>query len=551
LSAHTLAPSGKNANRGNAARFAKWAPPGLLLITIVGLGIAQLRLYPYALDDAYIHFRIAQNLAEYHVPYFNPTEAVKASSSSGWTILLFIPSWIAQQLGIALDLPRVVACLNTLWTVCGAWVYARLLRRVVRRPGSAAVYGAFGALYISLLVIPSIGLMETPLALLVTGIALHGLLDGRAYALSLLGVAMYLRPELVVLAGVAGLYALARRRISLLHSLIFGGLGVAPFLIYDLYFFGTFIPNTVQAKSLVYDLSLQNVVTTVAKGLLPNYTFLTVVGIGDTGAIAYFVALLAIVSAVFIYRYVRWPVGTVAQAPDSREAQEITGVILLWGLLVAGAYTAAQAFVFPWYMPLYTVPLAFVCVKVLLDSPTLSRQLPLLVLMSVLLIDHGFNLIQLALATTTAPVYYQDFGAGARVRHYLQIGKELFEQYPDARLLTSEIGGLGYSFRGYIWDGAGLVSPAALRYHPMKVPEERSHGSIGAIPVKFIEDTRPDIIVSYDTFIEDFVRSAIRDSYTQTQYPLYLPDDMSYDPQVRLWGSQYLNVFIRKDLPEQ
>ncbi len=539
---------GRNTDRGRAAGLLKPVTLALLLIAAVGLGIAHLRLYPYAFDDAYIHFRIAENLAQYHVPYFNPSEAVKASSSSGWTIFLFIPLWIAQRLHVELDLPQMVACLNTLWTLCGAWVYARLLRRVVRRPRHAAVYWLFGALYVSLLAISSIGLMEAPLALLVAGIALHFLLDGRAYALSLLGVAMFLRPELVVLLGLAGLYGLARRRISLLHSLIFGSLGVTPFLIYDLCFFDTFMPNAIQAKSLVYDLSLQHVATSVVRGFIPNNAFLTMMGVGDSGAAVYFVALVGVVGVVFVYRYIRWPVGNVVHAPDSREAQEIPGVILLWGVLIAGAYTVAHAFVFQWYVPLYTVPLLFVCAKVLLDSPSSSKMLPLLVLMSVFLIGQCFYLAQVALATTTEPVYYQDFGPGARVRRYLKIGKELYAQYPDARLLTSEIGGLGYSFRGYILDGAGLVSPDAQQYHPMKVPEERSHGSIGAIPVGYVEATQPDIIVSYDIFIEDFMRSPLRGLYTHTQYPLYLDDDMRYDPQATLWNSRYLNVFIRKDL---
>lgn len=541
--------SGQEPARGKAPGLLKRIPTILLMIVAVAaLGIIHLRLYPYAFDDAYIHFRVAQNLVEYHVPYFNPTEAVKASSSSGWTLLLFIPLWIAQRSHLSFALPRWVACLNTLWTVCGAWVYAQLLRRVVRRPRHAAVYWLFGAFYVALLAVPSIGLMETPFALLIAGIALHFLLSGRPYALSLLGGAMFLRPELVVLLGLAGLYGLVRRRFSPLHSLIFGSLGVAPFLVYDLCFFGTFMPNAVHAKSLVYDLSLRYVMTTVVKGFIPYNFFLTMIGVDDVGAIVYFLALVGIVGAVFVYRRARWPVGDVAHAPDSREAQEVSGVILLWGVLIAGAYVGACAFVFPWYVPLYTVPLLFVCAKVVLDSPSPSRMLPLLVLLSVFLIGQCFNLAQLVTATTVAPVYYQDFGAGARVRHYLEVGEALYAQYPNARLLTSEIGGLGYSFRGYIWDGVGLVSPDALQYHPMKVPEERSHGSIGAIPVGYVEATQPDIIVSYDTFIEAFMRSPVRNSYTHIQYPLYLDDDMRYDPQVTLWGSRHLNVFIRKDL---
>ena len=113
--------------------------------------------------------------------------------------------------------------------------------------------------------------------------------------------------------------------------------------------------------------------------------------------------------------------------------------------------------------------------------------------------------------------------------------------------MSSEIGGLGYTFKGHIVDAAGLTSPEALRFHPMKIPEERSGGEIGAIPVGFVEEVRPDVIVSYDIFIEAFLRSNIRFDYVRIKKPLFLQDDMAFYSPATFWSSYNLNIFYLKD----
>jgi hypothetical protein len=53
-----------------------------LLITL------HVKLYQYAFDDAYIHFRIARNFFENGAPYFNDNNILKVSTSTGWTVFL-------------------------------------------------------------------------------------------------------------------------------------------------------------------------------------------------------------------------------------------------------------------------------------------------------------------------------------------------------------------------------------------------------------------------------------------------------------------------------
>lgn len=45
-----------------------------IFIAIVVVSVVSLRLLPFASDDAYIHFRIAENFAQNGNPYFNSVE---------------------------------------------------------------------------------------------------------------------------------------------------------------------------------------------------------------------------------------------------------------------------------------------------------------------------------------------------------------------------------------------------------------------------------------------------------------------------------------------
>ena len=65
------------------------------------------------------------------------------------------------------------------------------------------------------------------------------------------------------------------------------------------------------------------------------------------------------------------------------------------------------------------------------------------------------------------------------------MGRELHAQYPNALPDDLRNRGLGYAFEGYILDGAGLVTPEALGYHPLDIPRERDTGYVGAISHSF------------------------------------------------------------------
>jgi len=80
------------------------------------------------------------------------------------------------------------------------------------------------------------------------------------------------------------------------------------------------------------------------------------------------------------------------------------------------------------------------------------------------------------------------------------------------------------------------------------VPQERSLGYIGAIPPEFVHEVKPDIIVSYDVFIEELMRSDLLDEYVHESIPALLPGDAAVADHRQLWFGQQLHVFVRKEI---
>src|SRR5512133_1972289 len=79
------------------------------------------RLFRLPYEDAFIHFRIARNLAETGQPYFNVGERVMGSSSPLWTVLLAAGLKLVGSPGFValLEAASVVAAAVLAWRFLG------------------------------------------------------------------------------------------------------------------------------------------------------------------------------------------------------------------------------------------------------------------------------------------------------------------------------------------------------------------------------------------------------------------------------------------------
>jgi hypothetical protein len=509
----------------------------ILIAASLSIAVLLIQVYailrPYAYDDAYIHFRIAQNLSDHGVPYFNIDEPVNGSSSTGWVILLALLWFLLRMIHLQQHFLATVSILNAMFTLLGAFVYVFIFVRLSRQQSGIVIRVAIFLLYIAMLFIPGVGLMETPITMLVAGIALLLLLKERPEAFILFGILPFFRPELTVMSILAALYAISSKTIGWKQVVLYSISAIFPLFIYQLYFFHSVVPHSMLAKSRLYILSFRQI--------FMQFSYLSVSGISNLNHRVDHTCLLLVLGLGGVLLSSLYPRKT--EAPSRKAA-----VVLLSGFVVLGAYLFARTNLFPWYYPLIGVPLLLSLGLLVMFFRSRVAQI------SLALICLPFIYSQLSVVVRTVHSAWKNpadtglFLQGGRVRQYQSVGRMLYKEYPAETLMTSEIGGLGYQFRGKILDAAGLITPAALRFHPMLVPKERKSGAIGAIPVGFIREANPAMIVSYDIFIESFLKSELKSNYRQISFPIFLEEDLRQFKREPPWGIRVLYIFIRNDL---
>lgn len=506
-----------------AVQTSRWLHKFTILIFAIFLILIHLRLYQYAFDDAFIHFRIARNLFETGKPHFNVNEAVKVSTSSGWVIFLTILFSISHIFKFENGFPMLVSIINALATLGGSVVYVKIIGRLSKTQLSILTTILFYAAYMALVIPSSIGLMETPLALFIVGLGVYCLLLPKPEGFILLAFAVYLRLEFAIVLILAAVLGMKNMR---LRSIIgYSVLGFAPILLYDLYSFHTFIPQSIIAKSVIYLTTWDQTAGNILFFWLPTI-FGPKNGVFLIGAGVLFLIILFLTGQNAFKSWKRdrnfWPL-----------------FFWAWGVLIIAGYISGHAFMFDWYYPLFTVPI-LVSFFLYANDAEYPQSIFVKGILYFLSLISIISVSQTIFASINNPKTFSLFGGGSRVKTYLKIGEILYEEYPNATLLSPEIGGLGYSFKGEILDPIGLASPEALNFHPMREP--------GAIPAEYVKKKMPEIMVSYDIFAQALLQNEVIEQYDTIQVPAYLPDDAFYSEDTMMFGSEYVRVYIRKDL---
>ena len=196
-------------------------------------------------DDAYITFRYAVNVASGHGLVFNLGEWVLGTTTPLWALALAG----ASKLGIDIEHAATISG--------GVCTIVSMVLFLVAIPSHASlsvktVWALVIALYYPLSVITFSG-METSPYVLTVGVGLYCFGTQRPLAGSLFGVvATLLRPDgaLVIAAGLLG----ARRRANraTLAGIVLYGAILAPCLAWSYYTYGSLFPHSVEAKKILY-----------------------------------------------------------------------------------------------------------------------------------------------------------------------------------------------------------------------------------------------------------------------------------------------------------
>jgi hypothetical protein len=462
----------------------------LVAATIFFAPIAS-HLVSMAGDDAFIHRRIAFNYLHFGKPYFNVDQRVMATSSPLWTVLITAASAI-------LPVANPVPFLEWFFLLAGASGAYLLLRDGAETSNWLSLaLPSFGFFLICISELTcAIDQMETPCAIALMLFGLLGVFRKKSWGMALLLLACFTRYECSLLfVATAGWLAFRRQwtRTAALACLSVFAIGVGWMLVE----FHTVIPNTMIAKSRLYRLSWRDTLsfTITSKDIFLEYLELGLIW--------------------WLNRRDRChPIVTAA------------ALLIGFGILLNIAYISQRALIFGWYLPLIFCP---ICVGILLmaDSKHLRGALPAVVLGFTLILPFFHRAVMLVHAANYGITQnYPDYFFPARVHEYERIGAALYSTCPSGILMTSEIGGLGWTFHGKILDGAGLASPEAIKYHPMPVPQERSSGGNGEIPPGFVRERHPDLIVSYEGLGESAIPAARALGYVDYTYPALLPQEI-------------------------
>ena len=460
---------------------------GALLLTAAALAAAvglflqrerliagPLGLHGFPLDDSWIHFHLARNVAEGHGFAYNPGVPVSGSTAPLWTLLLaglfkaggVYPAW-AKAAGIA-------AALGAAW----------LARRLALAWTGDAALGLTAALvtaWSAPMVWGALSGMEVALAALLVTAAVVAHVEGRAAtSAALVGLAVLARPESVLLVPLLWLAGpLTARRSAVALGL--PAVMLVPWVAFNLRTSGTPLPATAIAK--------------IEGGL---------VGLLEGARESATMTLLSR-PWQFEREWTTWLVSVNVLLP----------VLILPGLWVvwrrggrAWALPASILFLHPLGMALlapyrgpafqegrYSIQLLPLAIVVAVSALALGEGWLRRVAMALLLVA---SLASLSPGATRYAWAVQNIDT-----MQVSLGRWVQAHTPaDSRLALNDVGAIAYLGRREVVDVMGLVTPAIIPY--------RRDGEAGVL--RFLERACPDYLIIFPAWFP--VLSARTDRFT-------------------------------------
>lgn len=503
-----------------------------------------LRFYqpPNTVDDAYITFRYARNLVSGVGFVYNPGERVLGTTTPAYAALLAVLSRVS---GFD-DYPRLALITNALLDAVTFCLLARLGARLIgsRWIGlSAALLFAIDGRTLDW----STGGMESSFNVMAIILTFGLFFDKRPRLAALAcGLAVLIRPDGATLA--AALFAAwglgwLRQQAPLpwKEAAIFGAV-VVPWVLFAFIYFGTPIPQSVLAKSVVYRLP----------PLIGLRAFLVQLRTIFPFSLPPLQEGLSLVRQILQALLPAGLCGLGLAALQRRHAQ--AWVVGAYIALFVAFFSIGNPLWLGWYetplMPLYWTlilgAIVWIGERIANFVSPLSTQAAfragwVIGAVSVLSIPQLSRLNLIPWETPQhAPFVLNPTFNKQREADYELFARMLAPAAHTHRLVAiPEIGAFGYDYPGPVFDTTGLISPLVLNYFPIPkdIPIE-----IYSVPRPLIFDLRPDLFVSFDSFI----RATLA------------PDDPAflqlYRPTIGLtshaaFGIQRLIAYRRADLP--
>jgi 4-amino-4-deoxy-L-arabinose transferase-like glycosyltransferase len=480
----------------------------ILPILMILLAIAA-RLIPGArtIDDSFITFRYARNILEGHGFVYNPGAQVLGTTTPLYTFCMVLLGAVSG--GAQAPFPQLALGLNALADVFTCLLLWQIGKRLANeRVGLAAGFTWALAPHS---VTFAIGGLETSLyVLLLTAAATFYMLEKRAGAALCASLAFTTRPDALILIGPFVIDRLVRA----FHPRLKEKLGwqevlalVLPTALWSgfaWFYFGSPVPQSVQAKLLVYHLNPADSFIRLIQHYATPFQLHQILPAG-----------IAIAIGIILYPFL-YIIG-------ARHVWEIEKRLLVWVLypwLYLAVFALSNPLIFRWYLtpplPAYFFVLLFgldhMASAIAARKPAAQKWLPALFLTLSVLVplsawtlrpDHGPSRPAPVMAYIELEELYHR--AARLVRPELQ---------PGDVIAAGDVGVLGYDTGAHILDTVGLNSPESLAYYP--IPLEQYVINY-AIPTALILEEAPDWIIVQEVYGRNTFLSnpAFNEIYTQ------------------------------------
>ncbi|GAB4506113.1 MAG: hypothetical protein Kow00123_02510 [Anaerolineales bacterium] len=500
---------------------------------------------PQIVDDAYITFRYAQNLAGGLGFVYNVGERVLGTTTPLYTLLLALGSILPvshAHLSLAINaVSDGLTCIllaGLIWRLSGS-----------RR---GAVLGAVAFALCSQSVAGAVTGMETSLFTMLLVAAFYLYVSGHSVAsAAVFGLAVLTRPEAVAAAGLAFLGIFAAKRWAAWREAAAFALVVLPWFAFAFAYFGSPVTNSVWAKGQSYQ---PMPAFSAPVNFCARFSNLFVDQIaGRMGNLPGLSALIAWPArSVLLYEhYTPWfPVLGAAQAVlwgvgawAALRRHAAAWPVFAFPLAYAAAYSVMNPLMFEWYfVPPVPFYIAGIVVGLVAAGRWVQRRVGSLrraeagafaaALGAVLAVQLlGYNLVPDAgggWLSLRRPIWLE------RENLYRDVAQRLDPVVTPATLVAApEIGAVGYYCDATILDTVGLVSPQAIPFNPV---DPALTDSNYAVPEPLVYAFMPEYIVALEIFIR---KTLLPSEKFRSLYALLMR------VETRAWGTDGLLVFRR------
>jgi hypothetical protein len=484
-------------------------------------------------DDGFITFRYVANLFAGKGLVYNDGERIFGVSSPLYLLWLSLLKLILP-FG---SLPVLAVRSNAiLFLATAGGLYANLIRWTENEVLAALVAAAF--CLDPVLLEDSLGGMESFLFAALTLWALFAVSCGRYPTGALLsGLSCLARPEGVLVAATctaAWLIHSRRSPVRFAVALCFPSL---VWLVFALGYFGTVIPESIIAKARpLYPLPRGSGLAQMIQQIT-EWTF---------GRQFWKLRTIKPVLAVFLVSVAMGPI-VVARLPRRLPAW----IIPLLLVLFVGFYSAANAKVLSWYLPVvYSVWILLACAG---GQPLvrgfLGRWIPHLAEKHGLELAAGYMVLAFLLAcgvgdgvraTLRNGLIVEASPVRLRIEGYARAAFWMNEHFSKNETVAApEIGALGFYWKGRVLDACGLVSPEALPFLPVPA-DERDSPLDGPISRELVEALRPEVVVTLNVFAK---RSLLASPRFDAEYELVHREPLPH----AIWASPDVLIYHRRE----